>query len=182
MQQILRAASELLVDEPLEQITTSRVAQAAGVSIGGLYRFFPDKQAIIDAIAVRHVEDLRSAIEAQFPATLPEDGRVLLAAIVDAYVAFLDERPDFRAIALGRHVSAGTRQRHTTAEVGPAALVKRFFLDQFPIEMGNLDLKVRIASEAGERLIGYAYEQSDLELRSAVIAELKEMLGRYFFD
>ena len=44
--------------------------------------------------------------------------------IVDAYVAFLDERPDFRAIALGRHVSAPTRQKHASPEVGPAALVK----------------------------------------------------------
>ena len=33
------------------------------MSIGGLYRFFPDKQSIIDAIAVKHVEDLRTVLE-----------------------------------------------------------------------------------------------------------------------
>ena len=64
--QILKAASELLATEPLEQLTTSRVAQAAGVSVGGLYRFFPDKQSIIDAIAVKHVEDLRSCAGTDF--------------------------------------------------------------------------------------------------------------------
>jgi AcrR family transcriptional regulator len=147
-----------------------------------LYRFFPDKQSIVDAIAVKHVDDLRAVLEAQFSTTLPEDGRLLLSAIVDAYVGFLDERPDFRAIALGRHVSPGTRQRHASPEVGPAALVKRFFLDQFQMDMGDLDLKIRIASEAGERLIAYAYEQTEAERRAAVIAELKAMLGKYFFD
>lgn len=180
--QILRAASDLLANEPLEQVTTSRIAEAAGVSVGGLYRFFPDRQAIVDAIAIEHVEDLRGMLEARFSMAAPEDGRVLLGAIIDAFVAFLDERPDFRTIALGGHVSAGTRHRHTSAEVGPAALVKRFFLDQFHLDLGGLDLKIRVASEAGERLIAYAYEQPDAGRRLAVIEELKTLLGNYFFD
>ena len=126
--QILKAASELLATESLEQITTSRVAQAANVSVGGLYRFFPDKQSIIDAIAVKHVEDLRSVLEQRLGTSLPDDGPAFLGMVVDAYVAFLDERPDFRAIALGRHVSASTRQKHASPDVGPAALVKTFIL------------------------------------------------------
>ena len=117
--QILKAASELLATESLEQITTSRVAQAANVSVGGLYRFFPDKQSIIDAIAVKHVEDLRSVLEQRLGTSLPDDGPAFLGMVVDAYVAFLDERPDFRAIALGRHVSASTRQKHASPDVGP---------------------------------------------------------------
>lgn len=182
MQQILRAASELLATEPLDQITTSRIAQAADVSVGGLYRFFPDKQSIVDAIAVKHVEDLRAALETQFSDATPEDGRKLLAAMVDAYVAFLNDRPDFRAIALGRHVSVGTRHKHASPEAGPAALVKKYFLDQFQMDLGDLDLKIRVASEAGERLIAYAFEQTETGKRAAVVAELKTMLGRYFFD
>ena len=182
VQHILKAASDLLAREPLDQITTSRIAQEAGVSVGGLYRFFPDKQSIVDAIAVAHVEDLRAVIEAQFAGALPDDGRALLGAIVEAYVSFLDERPDFRAIALGRHVSAPTRVQHASAEVGPAALVKRFFLDQFGPEMADLDLKIRVASEAGERLIAYAFEHPDPVRRAAVVEELKWMLGKYFFD
>jgi len=38
----------------------------------------------------------------------------------------VDPRPDFRAIALGRHVSQATRERQVAADVGPAALVKGF--------------------------------------------------------
>ncbi|HXE11997.1 MAG TPA: TetR/AcrR family transcriptional regulator, partial [Bryobacteraceae bacterium] len=57
VQRILNATSRLLERIPLEEITTSRIAQESGVSVGGLYRFFPDKQAIIDAIAVQHVKE-----------------------------------------------------------------------------------------------------------------------------
>jgi AcrR family transcriptional regulator len=178
---ILKTASELLATESLEQITTSRVAHAANVSIGGLYRFFPDKQSIIDAIAVKHVEDLRSVLEQRLGTSLPDDGPAFLGMVVDAYVAFLDERPDFRAIALGRHVSASTRQKHASPDVGPAALVKTFILDQIGMDVGDLDLKIRIASEAGERLIAYAYEQPQTQ-RQAIITEMKAMLSKYIFD
>jgi AcrR family transcriptional regulator len=180
--QILKAASGLLTKEPLDQITTSRVAQAAGVSIGGLYRFFPDKQSIIDAIAVKHVEDLRAALEQRVGSGLPENGPAFLGMVVDAYVAFLNDRPDFRAIALGRHVSASTRHKHASPDVGPAALVKKFILESVGMDISDLDLRIRVAIEAGERLIGYAYEQESVENRKAVIEEMKTLLAKYMFE
>src|SRR6202050_4696337 len=104
VQQIFAATSTLLGKMPLEQLTTSRIAAEAGVSIGALYRFFPDKQAIIDAIAVRHVEDFRAILEQRVAASGLADGSAFMDLVIDAYVAFLDERLDFRTIALGRHV------------------------------------------------------------------------------
>ncbi|MFO0686262.1 MAG: TetR/AcrR family transcriptional regulator [Sandaracinus sp.] len=44
-------------------ITTNRVAAAAGVSIGSLYQYFPDKQAIFLALHDRHVDGVRRVIE-----------------------------------------------------------------------------------------------------------------------
>jgi len=44
-------------------ITTNRVAEAAGVSIGSLYQYFPDKQAIFMALHDRHVDRVRHLIE-----------------------------------------------------------------------------------------------------------------------
>jgi hypothetical protein len=45
----------------------------------------------------------------------------------------------------------------------------------------SLDLKLRIATEAGERLIVYAYAQPNAEERKRVIAEMKELLAGYLF-
>jgi AcrR family transcriptional regulator len=44
-----------------------RIAAAAGLSIGALYRFFPDKQTIIDAIAVHHTSQFRILTSAPSP-------------------------------------------------------------------------------------------------------------------
>ncbi len=173
VEHILDSASGLLQKVSLDQVTTSRIAIEADVSIGGLYRFFPDKQAIIDAIAVRRVQEFQRTVELRLAGMDSLDGPLLLNLLIDAYVAFLDEHPDFRAIALGRHVSALTRERHVEGDTGPAALMKLF------LEEGGLSL--RVAIEAGERLIDFAFSQPTGEDRAKVIAEMKRMLTQYLF-
>jgi AcrR family transcriptional regulator len=181
VQQIFAATSALLGKMPLEQITTSRIAAEAGVSIGGLYRFFPDKQAIVDAIAVRAVEEFRESLERRLEETGPVDPRAFMDLVIDAYVAFLSARPDFRTIALGRHISASTRETQVAADIGPAALVKSFVSSLGIQESSDLDLKIRIATETGDRLIGFAYSQPTDEARARVIAEMKQLLAAYLF-
>jgi AcrR family transcriptional regulator len=174
VQNILDATSRLLVKVPLEQITTSRVAEEAGVSIGGLYRFFPDKQALIDAIALSRVEEFQEEIQQQLAQMERIDGPTLLNTLVDMYVDFLDRHADFRTVALGNHFSALTKERKVEDQAGPAAMVKSFLLD-------GADIKIGVAIEAGERLIDYAFSQQTLEKRAQVVSEMKQMLAMYLF-
>ena len=44
---ILDAAGLLLVDEGYEQTTTNRIAERAGVSIGSLYQYFPNRESVV---------------------------------------------------------------------------------------------------------------------------------------
>lgn len=182
VQQVLAATSALLTRMPLEDITTSLVAREAGISVGGLYRFFPDKQSIVDAIAVRHMEDFKSALLRSVAKLALADGPTFLSRVIDAYVTFLDDRPDFRAIALGRHVSAQARKSQAEPDSGPAALVRWFLMKRLGVKKsGDLDLKLRVLIETGERLIAYAYAQPSAPERQRVIAEMKLMLGNYLF-
>jgi AcrR family transcriptional regulator len=182
VQQVLAATSALLTQTPLEDITTSLVAKEAGISVGGLYRFFPDKQSIIDAIAVRHMQDFKSTLLRSVAKLALADGPTFLNCVIDAYVAFLDERPDFRTIALGRHVSAQARKSQAEPDSGPAALVRWFLMKRLGVKAtGDLDLKLRVLIETGERLIAYAYAQESVAERQRVLAEMKQMLANYLF-
>src|SRR6185436_18877511 len=60
---VLDAVPHVLRRHGAEAITTNRVAEAAGISIGSLYQYFPDKQAIFMALHDRHVDQVRHAIE-----------------------------------------------------------------------------------------------------------------------
>jgi AcrR family transcriptional regulator len=182
VQQILAATSALLGRMPLDDITTSLVAKEAGISVGGLYRFYPDKQSIVDAIAVRHMEDFKATLLRSVAKLALADGPTFLSRVIDAYVAFLDERPDFRTIALGRHVSAQARKSQAEPDAGPAALVRWFLMKRLGVkESGGLDLKLRVLIETGERLIAYAYAQESASERLRVITEMKLMLANYLF-
>jgi AcrR family transcriptional regulator len=60
---VLEAVRLVLRRHGAEAITTNRVAEAAGVSIGSLYQYFPDKQAIFMALHDRHVDGVRHVME-----------------------------------------------------------------------------------------------------------------------
>lgn len=82
---IIAAARSLLRRLPLDDITTTRIARKAGVSIGGLYRFFPDRQSIVDAIAVHHVRAFRQLVQTSIIGPLlavPQDFETFDPAVV----------------------------------------------------------------------------------------------------
>ena len=187
---ILDAASSLLPEMPLDDVTTRRIAAEAGVSIGALYRFFPDKQAIIDAVAVRHVGQFRIAVEASVIEPLLRemenlatfDPAIVLDRMIDSYVAYLDAHPDFRTISFGRHISAATKAREASPTTGLPAILTAFIVERLGLEFTpDLDRMLRIVSEAGERLIAFAYEQPTREERDRIIVEMKKMLAGYLF-
>jgi AcrR family transcriptional regulator len=61
---ILEAAVRVLGRESLEGFNTNRVAEVAGVSVGSLYQYFPNKAALVAALIDRDHEALAQALEA----------------------------------------------------------------------------------------------------------------------
>lgn len=60
---VLAAVPLVLKRHGAGAMTTNRIAEVAGVSIGSLYQYFPDKQAVFSALHERHVPDTRSILE-----------------------------------------------------------------------------------------------------------------------
>ena len=88
---ILSATARLLVREGYDRASTNRIAEAAGVSIGSLYQYFPDKQTIYRALHERHVDDVRRVIDrarAERASGLLEDfARALVEGLADVHAA-----------------------------------------------------------------------------------------------
>ncbi len=182
----LAAATALLGrGVPLESLTTAQIAHEAGMSVGGLYRFFPDKQAIVDAIALRHMEAFQERMGAALIADFPETPRDFLNSIVDEFVAYLDENPDFRTLAFGaaggtRHISRPTRDDYAGSQV--EEMVMDFLSGAFEIEPSpEFAFRLRLATEIGDRLLAFSYEQADDHARFKVVGEMKGVLGAYLF-
>lgn len=78
---ILDAAAHILRDGGARALNTNRIAARAGVSIGSLYQYFPNKQAIARALIERHIQ----RTEARRPAVL-DDPHASAAAVMRAAV------------------------------------------------------------------------------------------------
>jgi AcrR family transcriptional regulator len=59
VKQVVAAAGAILAEEGLDALTTNRIAERASVSVGSIYQYFPNKNAIIAVL----VEDLVEAIQ-----------------------------------------------------------------------------------------------------------------------
>jgi AcrR family transcriptional regulator len=59
---MLEATIQVLLQVGKEQLTTTRVAARAGVSVGTLYQYFPNKSALLQAVLRRHLDAVSSAI------------------------------------------------------------------------------------------------------------------------
>jgi len=70
---ILEATARVLVKHGFDRLTTNAVATAAGVSIGSLYQYFPNKEALVSALVDQHVETMHAEVAAELArvATLP---------------------------------------------------------------------------------------------------------------
>lgn len=65
---ILRATGEEIARGGLAKLTTKRIAEAAGLSVGGLYEYFPNKEAVVHALASQWLEQVKDAVAAVHPA------------------------------------------------------------------------------------------------------------------
>jgi len=85
---ILDATIQVLLAVGKERLTTTRVALRAGVSIGTLYQYFPNKSALLQAALKRHIDEVYGTIEKvcreQRSNTLREMATAVITAFLEA--------------------------------------------------------------------------------------------------
>jgi len=85
---ILEATIQVLLDVGKDRLTTTRVALRAGVSVGTLYQYFPNKSALLQAALKRHLDQVTKAIEQisreQKGAALQQMAAALIHGFLDA--------------------------------------------------------------------------------------------------
>jgi AcrR family transcriptional regulator len=87
---LLDATARVLTREGYDRASTNRIAETAGVSVGSLYQYFPNKEALVAALVARHNRELlelvRHAVKKVALLDLATAMRELVRAAVDAHL------------------------------------------------------------------------------------------------
>lgn len=84
---ILTAAAHILTEDGYNNANTNRIAKRAGVSVGSLYQYFPNKEAIITTLRERHINEMMEIVESAWNKFANHPLEVVLYEIVKASVA-----------------------------------------------------------------------------------------------
>ena len=180
---MLDAAEALLVSEGPAALTTTRVAAAAGVSVGSLYQYLPDKEAIAEALANRYLAEFEGLMDslAEEASAAPERWGDPVGRLVDAFAARYRERPGYLALWFGREMTPGLREADRENK---AALAGGLLAVLRTLGAGE-DASLRTAAHAGvliaDALLQEAF-RSDPGGEEALIAEAKRVLRLYLAD
>lgn len=118
---ILEAAAQVFCADGYAGGTTDKVAARAGVSIGSLYQYFPNKESLLLALAQNHMEEGFALIDALLKEALasPPTLQELLAQFIDALIKLHMENPDVHRLLFNEaplppefHKVKETRENH----------------------------------------------------------------------
>ncbi len=143
-QQIVDAASCCVRRAGFHGASMAEIAQAAGLSVGQIYRYFDNKEAIVAAIVARDMAEMRDKFSA-----LQNSEQPLLEAIVDSCVQAIDDQYDLDRSALMLEVLAeAARNPHVativqTADAEERVLGHDLLRQVLPPECGEGELAAR---------------------------------------
>ncbi|MCC6009015.1 MAG: TetR/AcrR family transcriptional regulator [Rhodobacteraceae bacterium] len=122
---ILEAGARILAERGWAGFNTNVIAERAGVSIGSLYEYFPNKQALIDEIASNHIAQGEALLLSAATGMIgSDDPGVLVDALVQGLVDLHRDDPRLhRALSSEVPLSPDIRARVETLRQGAIAFV-----------------------------------------------------------
>lgn len=166
---LLDAAAGLIDEIGYERLTTAMVAERAGASIGTVYRYFPDRIAVVDALALRSLQRLSQRLDAAL-AEAGDDWAAPVDLLVDCLVDLHRTEPGFRAVRFGERPEADGDGGTTLADQLATALAAR--TDGVDVE--SLAVPADVAVETAQALVAHAARGGDLD--EALVAECRRVL------
>lgn len=170
---IFEATIQVLLSEGMTHLTTTRVSERAGVSVGTMYQYFPNKQALIIALNERYLNTVAERVEKTCGRMAGRPASEMVAALIETYWTAKTERADLTQ-ALYRSVAAldNNALMQTFATRVDTATIAMFLQapDLPPEDAAAIDLTLTTA------IYGAVRNAFERELNMEQIATLKARL------
>jgi AcrR family transcriptional regulator len=175
---LLDAAADLIDEHGIDGLTTSDVAARSGSSVGVVYRYFPNIQSLLRALASRNMQKFTDRIYA----AMAEESTEWMAGMnstIDAFVDLNRTEPGFRALGLGdvidkRFLQSDVSNNTVLAREFAELLVKKYGMKPSVELSFDLEVIVEIADALLQR--AFLYDRNGDE---RFIAKLRGIVYEY---
>jgi AcrR family transcriptional regulator len=174
---LLDAAAAVVDEIGFDRLTTAMVAERAGASIGTVYRYFPDRIVLLQALRDRALTRYRNLVVEKIHSTSPANWWDAVECSIDAYVEMYRNENGFRIV---RFTDADRTVTGEDSRFGLFALQSAEILtSEFGLPDGDeLRFRMQVAVEIADGLITRAF-QVDPDGDRAFIDEARVVIRQY---
>jgi AcrR family transcriptional regulator len=178
VERMLEACAALIDEVGYDGVTTTLIAERAGVAVGSLYQFFPDKRAVVQALTARNLESFMATISERMTGAELSHWWDAVDMVFDAYAQMYREVPGFTQIRFGDVVDLrlldDQRDNNTVIADGLAGLLA----ERFQLRLTDLRLPVSVAGEIADGILNLAFRRRLFD-EPTMIAEAKRVVHSY---
>lgn len=178
---LLAATARVLVRDGYDHASTNKIAEAAGVSIGSLYQYFPSKEALVAAVIEQHIgemmEVVRTSLARVAARPLRDAARELVRVMIEAHRI----EPKLHRVLVEQIPRVGSMEHVERVDEEATALV-RSYLEAHRDEVGveDLDLAAFLAVSCVEAMThGAVLRRPELLSEPRFVDEVAALVVRY---
>jgi AcrR family transcriptional regulator len=178
---MLDACAELVDEVGYDGLTTTLLAERAGVAIGSVYQFFPDKRAIVQALTMRNVEAYVERVSARIADGGLSNWWEAVDAAIDEFIEMHRKIPGFRTLRFGDVVDRNLLDEAVDNDTVIVQEMANLLINGFGLpDEPKLRFSLGIAVELGDALIKMAFRNVQ-DGDETILAEAKDIIREYLY-
>ena len=155
---LLDTTAELVDEVGIEGVTTGLLAERAGVSIGSVYRFFPDRISLMRALSERNLERYVTRFTAELEERDVENWEQALDLVINQFVKMHETETGFRALRFGDVIDEQLLDGTQSNNGRLAEPFKVLLVDRFGVKDDDLLIRqINVATEICDGLLTRAF-------------------------
>jgi AcrR family transcriptional regulator len=176
---IVIAATRILEREGLERLTTTRIAEVAGVSVGSLYQYFPNREAIIGAIIDQQLDGMLSAFRGLVAHVDELELEPMITAVLRGLLAVSRTHARLHAPLYEEMGAAHRTQRHARTLAAYVDMVASVLGSRADVAVDDLHAAATLIVHAGDGVIRSLVASNDAAAANVLVTEGVRMICRY---
>jgi len=175
---MLEACAALIDELGYDGVTTTLIAERAGVAVGSLYQFFPDKRAVVQALTKRNLDHFTTEIDRRLDWEHLANWWDGVEEIIDIYVEMYRTVPGFARVRFGDVIDLRFIEDERDNNTVIAEKLAGLIATKTKLPADSLFRQITVANEIGDSILALAFRRRLFD-EQEMVDEAKRVVRAY---